>query len=299
VRYHPETKCCTYRPQLPNFLVGAVLTSGDPSLAAGRDALVHAVGTDLLATPLCVGPPEDYWRTHTDRPEVFGRDPSRVCRLHIGGSEGGCGIWRHRPAHCSTWFCRYVDGPRGVVFWRSLERLLVAIEGTLSRWCLLCMDVEPAVLRRVFPPRGQPIELGHPETLWGSWWGRETELFEASWRLVEPLAWSDLVEIGGSDLQLRATLARDALQRLRRGPASLRLGHVQKTENGDNGHARVWTYNTLDPVDVPRDVLETVREWDRPRSREEALAEGAKAGVDEPWLDRLIRFGVLVEGDDA
>ena len=57
---------------------------------------------------------------------------------------------------------------------------------------------------------------------------------------------------------------RDVLERLRRTPTIFQLGHVQKTEDGDDGHVLVWSYDALDPVDVPRGVLETVMGWDLP-----------------------------------
>src|SRR5947209_14647397 len=34
--FDPRTKCCTYIPQLPNFLVGRILADDDPAFAAGR-----------------------------------------------------------------------------------------------------------------------------------------------------------------------------------------------------------------------------------------------------------------------
>ena len=44
--YHPALKCCTYQPLLPSYLVGALLSDGDPTFtqeltgpAAGRAPL--------------------------------------------------------------------------------------------------------------------------------------------------------------------------------------------------------------------------------------------------------------------
>src|SRR5215813_7928721 len=34
--FNPRTKCCTYLPELPNFLVGRILADSDPQSAAGR-----------------------------------------------------------------------------------------------------------------------------------------------------------------------------------------------------------------------------------------------------------------------
>src|SRR5262245_29498225 len=34
--FNPESKCCTYLPRLPNYLVGMILADDDPAIAAGR-----------------------------------------------------------------------------------------------------------------------------------------------------------------------------------------------------------------------------------------------------------------------
>src|SRR6476661_2494548 len=34
--FRPDTKCCTYHPKLPNYLVGALLSDEDPAMAEGR-----------------------------------------------------------------------------------------------------------------------------------------------------------------------------------------------------------------------------------------------------------------------
>src|SRR4051812_31514765 len=34
--FRPDTKCCTYEPTLPNFLVGAILADTSPEMAEGR-----------------------------------------------------------------------------------------------------------------------------------------------------------------------------------------------------------------------------------------------------------------------
>src|SRR6218665_3697133 len=52
--FRPDTKCCTYYPRLPNFLVGALLSDERPELAEGRRALQPAL--PQLAPVLRPGP---------------------------------------------------------------------------------------------------------------------------------------------------------------------------------------------------------------------------------------------------
>src|SRR5436190_23566607 len=37
--FNPDAKCCTYIPELPNYLVGRILSEADPALAHGRDTV--------------------------------------------------------------------------------------------------------------------------------------------------------------------------------------------------------------------------------------------------------------------
>ena len=41
--FHRDTKCCTYLPDLPNFLVGRILEDPDPALAPGRASVERRI----------------------------------------------------------------------------------------------------------------------------------------------------------------------------------------------------------------------------------------------------------------
>ena len=40
LQFEPSTKCCTFLPELPNFLVGAMLADTDPAAAEGRASVI-------------------------------------------------------------------------------------------------------------------------------------------------------------------------------------------------------------------------------------------------------------------
>ena len=44
VPYDPVTRCCTYTPHLPNFLVGAILGDGGPWPTCSRGGSIRARG---------------------------------------------------------------------------------------------------------------------------------------------------------------------------------------------------------------------------------------------------------------
>src|ERR1051326_9631717 len=50
--YSRDTKCCTYLPQLKNFLVGRILTDRDPAAARGRTTVEVRIRAGVGVTPL-------------------------------------------------------------------------------------------------------------------------------------------------------------------------------------------------------------------------------------------------------
>jgi len=73
----PRTKCCTYIPELPNFLVGRILCDDDPAFAKGRATLVKRLDEGVAVTPLGVGRSPTYrlLYEHAAGLMAFGRNP--------------------------------------------------------------------------------------------------------------------------------------------------------------------------------------------------------------------------------
>ena len=101
--FTPQTKCCTYVPEMPNFLVGGVLADDDPELAAGRASLRERMRDKSSMSPLGVARKLSYALRYRHTPDAFGHMQRLRCPHYI--EDGGrCGIWRHRESTCSTWF---------------------------------------------------------------------------------------------------------------------------------------------------------------------------------------------------
>ena len=50
--FHRDTKCCTYTPEIPNFLVGRILDDPDPALAPGRASVERRIDARIGVTPV-------------------------------------------------------------------------------------------------------------------------------------------------------------------------------------------------------------------------------------------------------
>ena len=109
--FDSATKCCTYQPRLPNFLLGRIL--GGPR-GPGRTSVEKRIAAQLGVTPLGIARPPVYGAIFgAAMPGGFGRTPSLLCPHYVDEGGGLCGIWQNRNATCSTWYCKHVRGSVG------------------------------------------------------------------------------------------------------------------------------------------------------------------------------------------
>ncbi len=308
--YDAGTKCCTYTPILPNFLVGRILADRDAAMAGGRASVLDRVKAGIAVTPLGVGRPPGYAALYEKGEDTFGRSAALRCP-HYVETTGNCGIWRHRESVCSTWFCKHVRGQVGHAFWRdALLPLLQAVEGAVAKWCVLELDigpdaldrlaVDPAWSGRAAPLTAAALDLKADETaqgqIWGAWRGREFEFYRLCGERVEALRWDDALALTGIEGRVLATRTRRAFDRLMSGtvPEPLTVGEINITAMGAET-SRIVTYSASDPLDVSNVVLALLPFFDG-RSTENVLADIAgRTGValEIDLVRKLADFNIL------
>jgi hypothetical protein len=286
--FDPWSKCCTYTPDLVNYLVGRVLQGGETAGAAGRATLEARLDTGVGVTPLGLARSSaaEVLYGHVARLGTFGRAPALRCPHFLEEERGRCGIWSGRNAVCATWFCKHVRGVAGYVFWRSLLRLLIEIERELAAWCVEQLDVGAPALGRLFPPLGTPSaaeRLRHDDldgpvdeefrrALWGRWAGRERAFYVECARRVGVLSWTDLTTICGPRVRVLVEPVRAAYATLlsEETPDALRVGPFRIVGQGPRG-PRIAGYSPMDPVELPRELVGALHHFEG-RSTREALA---------------------------
>lgn len=296
VVFRPELKCCTFMPDIPNFLAGAVLADESPEAAEGRALFDRNAEARAFVTPLGAFPPEHYSVLYKfNAGNFFGRSESLKCPYFI--MEGGlCGIWRHRNGRCSTWFCRHERGAVGKNLWLRVDKLLSAVESSLAKWCLLQLDIGPDAMAAWIPPSGDPV----PGTrgAWGEWAGKERELFRACWRLVEPLNWKQVMQITGPEIHVLARLAAEAFRQrqIHQIPARLRCGHIN-VEPMDGGISRVWAYSLMDSLDLNSTLVSCLSMFNGNPTGETLMRLELEHGIrlEPDLLQKLCDFGILVD----
>jgi Fe-S-cluster containining protein len=117
-----EWKCCTYRPFIANFLVGAVADSSaiNAELMKEWDFLIVGLTPNL-----------SYRKYFAKKGKWgFGTDATLLCSFY-NKNDGGCRIWQARPAVCRTFFCKSSYAEDGSLFWKKAEEFTWILEWVL------------------------------------------------------------------------------------------------------------------------------------------------------------------------
>ena len=305
--FSPAIKCCTYLPGIPNFLVGRIVTDDGDDIAEGRATIEERIRAGIAVTPFGLGVPAPYQLLYRNAQDFFGRGKGLRCP-HYLADQGRCGIWRHREATCATWFCKHEHGATGQQFWAAVRELLRGIERDLARWCVLTLVHDDRALSRLAAADqaeerldanaldGVPNAAAHRE-LWGEWVGREPDFFVEATRLVDPLQWSDVLQICGPAVQIQAAAVRAAHRPLvdYRIPPILRLGRYEVIQVTSNS-STLLTYNEFDPLHVPQRLLDALHFFDgRPTAEAcDAIARQRGVVLTSTQLREFIDFRILV-----
>lgn len=295
--FDPATKCCTYVPALPNFLVGMALNQNSTAAEPGRKSIEGRIAQGRGVTPLGLQADPEYALIYKHAGgETFGRTPGMRCPHYLPAG-GQCGIWRHRNAVCATWFCKHERGMVGKRFWDALRQLLTMAERHLALWAAAELGEPLSGLGPALLPYYATV-LDSSGSAWSSPWAdRPREFYRASAGLVERLAWAEVRDIGGPELALVAGQLRAAHAALRSEavPAYLRLGALSSFPRA-GGQRAVSGYSPHDMPILPEATIRALDRFDGTRSTEQVCQElSAELGapLERSAVLRLADFGVL------
>ncbi|MEL6347278.1 MAG: hypothetical protein AAFV53_29450 [Myxococcota bacterium] len=122
-RFHPDIRCCTYHPALPNWAVGRAIRGGGLAEQKIRERIAHhRTGVKVYGLSAY-----KEWSPRKRFPDemAFGRREELLCPYYVGG-EQACGIYLYRDASCRTFHCKTDDGPRGQEYWLNLRSVIRA-----------------------------------------------------------------------------------------------------------------------------------------------------------------------------
>jgi hypothetical protein len=307
--FRPDTKCCTYHPNLPNYLVGAILASDDAPMAEGRKRIREKIARGVGVTPRGILVPRKYALFYDQASQFFGRTDAMKCPYYY---EGGCSVWRYREGVCTTFFCKYERGETSKRFWESLKSYLALVEFKLSLYAAAELEKDPVRVTAwwdAWDGKG-PLTVADLEdrapteserrATWGEWFGREEAFYLACYEKVAALdaaKFQSLLGIEESYLRQRLGFTRDGAsradipRRLKRNPdlCAIRRGDSYVCANplnrGDAFEVHALIYPLLDRFDGERDAMSVWRD----------IAVEKRLDLPSDLLKKLYYLGVLVE----
>jgi len=277
--FHPETRCCTYHPELAPHFVGGILAAGTDE---GRARVKRRIADRTGVTPLGLAPGPE---RAAARPGAFGRDPALRCPFFDAGDAGRCTIWEHRGAGCAAYHCKFDRGVLGQGLWHLTFVAFNVVERALARWLLGRHGLEVAACDALLhAPRDADLDA----RAWKSWRGREEEYFLDAHRSIAPLAWAEVVALGGRELAELGAALRGAVERFDalRPPQRVRRGDDVLHHIGRPGRVR------LQHPTIPDDLLEVPADL---AARLAGLDDTplAALGVDDDLAKRLLDWRIL------
>ena len=299
--FNAKTKCCTYLPELPNWLVGRALREGSDTHPHGVASLRERISAGAGVSPMGLFQIPGYRMVFDNTISGFGRSESLLCP-HYVKENGMCGIWSSREATCTTWFCKHDRGMLAKGFWNRFKQLLGLLEHGLARHCFLALDPDPGMLASLSPfvssrdhnegISATEIEHGYDPGAyarsWGRWAGREAEFYvECARALGEPTL-EEALSYAGSDARLHARITRESyLDRVRAElPERVRIAGYQVLGMTADS-VRVQSYSFLDPLSLPQVLVRVLHLFDgRPL---DVVLEDIERTAGEPCPPEAVR----------
>jgi Fe-S-cluster containining protein len=303
--FRPDSKCCTFEPRLPSYLVGAILADERPDMAEGRRRVRAKIAARVGATPQWLAPPAKRevlmsagWRNG------FGRSLTLLCPYFE--REGGlCTVWRHREAVCSTFFCKYDAAADGEHFWKSVRSLVGYVERVLSLHVTreLYPGYEPPAAQRdltLEELEDRPPSESDYQALWGAWAGREEELYVQAFERVRALDRPGLQAIlADAEYAKRAETMTAAHATITSPALPARLSpRPDLVARPAEGGVLVTTYSRYEPLlltEALHDVVKAFGGGGTVAEVRERLLREEEIDVPEELLQALYQYRVLVE----
>jgi hypothetical protein len=303
--FRPDTKCCTYHPMLPNYLVGAALSDPRPEMDEGRRRLRARIASRVSVSPRWVSAPRKMDTIlKSSWVNIMGRSLVLRCPLY-SAEHGGCTIWPHWDSVCASFFCKYMKAADGEALWRAVRNYLSYVERRLAI----------AAARAVLPGRPEEPDPHGPMTiedledrppseesyaeLWGDQVGREEEHYIRCHEWVGALSRGEFERIV-QDAELERRMARleqtwETLQHPTLPETLVRSPDLQIKQT-DEG-VLVRAYSPYEPLLLTKDLFDLVLAFDGKETVAELVARmkrEADLEIPEDMLLSLYQYRVLV-----
>jgi Fe-S-cluster containining protein len=304
--FRSDTKCCTYWPQLPNYLVGAILADPSPEQEEGKKRLRKIIASRKAVTPYWVSRPGRWQLLLSAYGNAFGRAGSLRCPFFDQEHpEASCTIWRHRETICMTYYCKYNGGQRGYDFWVAFKDYLAQVQASTVRFATDAIDtslINPQLNLKdltVEEIDDEPPKDSDYARWWGKWVGHEEEFYIKCYEWLASVPREQFMMNVDSIESVKAALdklksAHEVLE-AKLIPTSL-VRNARMREQHVNDKVVVTTYHRYDSFSLDKDLYDVVGLFRGDQSLTENLERLKKDGVElaPDLIEFLFAAGVLV-----
>jgi Fe-S-cluster containining protein len=201
--YSEKSKCCTFSPEIPNYLVGLILKDDSKEFESGREKIKEIISKGVGVSPEGIKPTRKYSLMYEKgKQSSFGKSTYLICPF-FENKENSCSVWNGRSAICSTFFCRYNAGTFGENFWRNIQFYLQETEKKLSQYAILKLNAFTDYFDHT--PKNTDFklfevdEIIHPDyiKIWGDWNNKEVDFYIKTYEIISELNQDDFYTIMG------------------------------------------------------------------------------------------------------
>lgn len=198
-KFNSITKCCTYFPTLPNYLLGGLFYDENPELEFGKLKVKNKIEKKTGVNPLSLSRDPVYALLYANSKDAFGKSVRMMCP-YFNSEKGMCSIWTYRNAICLTWFCKHNGSDTGKKFWDNLMAYLEYAEEQLQDYAVRELSMEPIKESSIIDERAldnlPPLDADY-SAKWGKWKENEIELYKKAFDIISSLNQSKFIKIMG------------------------------------------------------------------------------------------------------
>ncbi|GGZ75033.1 hypothetical protein [Algibacter mikhailovii] len=301
-----NTKCCDYHPNLPNFLIGYILTDEDESYELGRHRIRDQIKAQAGVTPYGTVPPVPYYQRRIKESNHFvssGSHELRESLLCPYYDQGRCTVYKYRNSTCVTFYCSSIGGVAGKSFWNKVKTYLELAETTLSQYAMQQLGWPPAQIKtytvgtmdfNVEDKKGN-INKENYGKLWGGWAGREEEFYIKCYEIVSKVDAHTFKQITGLKHEILEVAISDTQKNFIKNmlPEKLVLHPNVNSEKAEEG----YTLMSLgeETAKIPLLILPLIRSFNGKRTTLEVYQLGFDVLYNmEEVVDELRKKGMLI-----
>lgn len=308
-QFDPSLKCCTFQPSLPNYLVGAIISS-PISLPVGAKRIQDLIVKRHNCTPAGIHIPRLYDLLYaSSRRTSFGKSRTLLCPYFSEEAGGTCTIWSYREAVCTTYFCKHVGGRAGSGFWSALKAYLLHLQSVLAKYCVLAASA-PISDRLLFEKAqrssaDRDLSLEDIEQkamapqkynqIWGDWAGREEEYFIGCYQSVLDLTKEKYSELAGIDETIHMDRLLRAYLKLTDIPKILKFADNYKSGVESDEYIEADLAASGAKIKFPRALANAFDGTNDTPSTLQSLSESGGLEVHSDFIAMLYHNGVLLD----